>query len=110
MLLLQSSWKANQSNISPHSSSRQRDMNKENVYVPTGQVTRARAKALGVLGGLPPLHPVVKQDQNHALQLKIKRASSDNILLSRLREFSRTSLTIPLTMNFKCHSIQLYLY
>lgn len=83
MLLLQSSWKANQSNISRHSSSRQRDMNKENVLAaniqgPTGRVTRARAKALGVSGGLPPLHPVVKQDQKQALQLKTKRASSDN--------------------------------
>nr|GEV51481.1 cyclin A/B/D/E [Tanacetum cinerariifolium] len=58
-------------------------MNKENVSAaniqgPTGRVTRARAKALGVSGGLPPLHPVVKQDQKQALQPKTKRASSDN--------------------------------
>lgn len=58
-------------------------MNKENVHAaniqgPTGRVTRARAKALGVSGGLPPLHPVVKQDQKQALQPKTKRASSDN--------------------------------
>ncbi|PWA76873.1 Cyclin A/B/D/E [Artemisia annua] len=83
MLLLQSSWKANQSNICRHSSSRQGDMNKENVSVaniqgPTGRVTRARAKALGVSGGLLPLHPVLKQDQKQALQPKTKRASSDN--------------------------------
>ncbi|PWA50957.1 Cyclin A/B/D/E [Artemisia annua] len=49
-----------------------------NIQEPTGRVIRARAKALGVLGGLPPLHPVVKQDQEQALQPKTKRASSDN--------------------------------
>ncbi|PWA93137.1 Zinc finger, RING-CH-type [Artemisia annua] len=83
VVFLASSWKANQSNICRHSSSRQRDMNKENVSVaniqgPNGRVTRARAKALGVSGGLPPLHPVLKQDQKQALQPKTKRASSDS--------------------------------
>lgn len=60
-------------------------MNKENVPVANYQcaparVTRARAKALGVSGVLPPLHPVTKQDHKHTLQLqpKTKRTSSDN--------------------------------
>ncbi|XP_076926172.1 cyclin-A2-1-like [Bidens hawaiensis] len=64
------------------SSSRQRDMNIENVPAaniqgPTGRVTRARAKTLGASGGLPPLHPVVKQDHKQALQPKTKRTLSD---------------------------------
>ncbi|MFS8030530.1 putative cyclin domain-containing protein [Helianthus anomalus] len=53
------------------SSSRQSDMNKENVSAaniqgPTGRVTRARAKVFGASGGLPSLHPVVKQDHKRA--------------------------------------------
>ncbi|KAI3501713.1 hypothetical protein L1887_29686 [Cichorium endivia] len=66
-----------------HSSSRQTDMNKENVPVANYQcaparVTRARAKALGASWVLPPLHPVTKQDHKHTLQPKTKRTSSDN--------------------------------
>ncbi|KAJ9555682.1 hypothetical protein OSB04_010296 [Centaurea solstitialis] len=62
---------------------RQADMNKENVPVaniqePTARITRARAKALGMSGGLPPLHPLVKQESKQALQLNSKRGSSDN--------------------------------
>ncbi|GKB68391.1 hypothetical protein Tco_0929803, partial [Tanacetum coccineum] len=49
-----------------------------NIQGPTGRVTRARATALGVLRGLLPLHLVLKQDQNQALQPKTKRASSDS--------------------------------
>ncbi|KAI3728195.1 hypothetical protein L6452_16827 [Arctium lappa] len=64
-------------------SSRQRDMNMENVPAAniqgaTARVTRARAKVLGASRGLPPLHPLVKQDHKQALQPKTKRASSDN--------------------------------
>lgn len=66
-----------------HYSSRQRDMNTENVPAaniqgPIGRVTRARAKVLGATGGLPPLHPVGKQDHKQTLQPKTKRALSDN--------------------------------
>lgn len=57
--------------------------NKENVPVANyhcapARVTRARAKALGASGVLPPLHPVTKQDHKHTLQPKTKRTSSDN--------------------------------
>ncbi|KAJ0666471.1 putative cyclin domain-containing protein [Helianthus annuus] len=53
------------------SSSRQRDMNKENVPAaniqgPTVRVTRARAKVFGASAGLPPLQPVAKQDHKRA--------------------------------------------
>ncbi|KAJ0824821.1 putative cyclin [Helianthus annuus] len=53
------------------SSSRQRDMNIENVPAaniqgPTGRVTRARAKVFGASAGLPPLQPVAKQDHKRA--------------------------------------------
>ncbi|XP_024985204.1 cyclin-A2-1-like [Cynara cardunculus var. scolymus] len=66
-----------------HSMARQADMNKENVPVaniqePTARITRARAKALGISGRLPPLHPLVKQESNQALQSNSKRGSSDN--------------------------------
>ncbi|KAI3812526.1 hypothetical protein L1987_17236 [Smallanthus sonchifolius] len=65
------------------SSSRQRDMNIENVPAaniqgPAERVTRARAKAQGASGGLPPLHPVVKQDHKRALQSKTKRTISND--------------------------------
>lgn len=60
-----------------HSMAKQADMNKENVHSaniqkPTARITRARAKALGISGNLPPLHPPVKQEP------KSKRGSSDN--------------------------------
>ncbi|KAI3707177.1 hypothetical protein L6452_25469 [Arctium lappa] len=66
-----------------HSIGRQADMNKENVPVaniqePTARITRARAKALGISGGLPPLHPLVKQESKQALQPNSKRGSADN--------------------------------
>ncbi|KAJ0431902.1 putative cyclin [Helianthus annuus] len=53
------------------SSSRQRDMDIENVPAaniqgPPGRVTRARAKVFGASAGLPPLQPVVKQDHKRA--------------------------------------------
>ncbi|XP_071695700.1 cyclin-A2-1-like [Rutidosis leptorrhynchoides] len=61
----------------------QSNMNKENVPAvhiqgATGRVTRARAKTLGTSGGLPPLHPLVKQNHKQALRPNTKRASSDN--------------------------------
>ncbi|XP_024994596.1 cyclin-A2-1-like isoform X2 [Cynara cardunculus var. scolymus] len=66
-----------------HSSSRQRAMTMGNVPAAniqgaTTRVTRARAKVLGASRGLPPRHPLVKQDHKQALQPKAKRASSDN--------------------------------
>ncbi|KAI3822046.1 hypothetical protein L1987_09627 [Smallanthus sonchifolius] len=62
---------------------RQADMNKENVPAaniqkPTARVTRARAKALGLSGGLLPLHPRVKHESSQVLQRNCKRGSSDN--------------------------------
>nr|GEX71248.1 cyclin A/B/D/E [Tanacetum cinerariifolium] len=58
-------------------------MNKENVPVakmqqPTARITRARAKALGISGGLPPQHPLVKKVSNQVLQPNTKRGSSDD--------------------------------
>ncbi|KAK1438258.1 hypothetical protein QVD17_04064 [Tagetes erecta] len=58
-------------------------MDKENVPTaniqgPIGRVTRARAKTMGPLGGLPPLHPMVKQDHKRALQPTTKRTLSDD--------------------------------
>ncbi|KAK9072074.1 hypothetical protein SSX86_008506 [Deinandra increscens subsp. villosa] len=58
-------------------------MSKENVHpannkVPTTRITRARAKALGVSGDLPPLHPRAKHEFNQFLQPNSKRGSSDN--------------------------------
>ncbi|XP_076889955.1 cyclin-A2-2-like [Bidens hawaiensis] len=81
---VQISWKTIQSEIRYHrSSSRQRDMDSENVLasnhqVPTGRVTRACAKALRASGGLPPLPHAVKPDHKQTLQPKAKRTSSDN--------------------------------
>ncbi|KAK1408157.1 hypothetical protein QVD17_39792 [Tagetes erecta] len=62
---------------------RQTDMNKENVHAanikePTKRITRARAKALGISGDLPPLHPKVKQEFNQVLQPNSKRGPLDN--------------------------------
>ncbi|KAI3687391.1 hypothetical protein L1987_81086 [Smallanthus sonchifolius] len=62
---------------------RQADMNKENVPAaniqkPTARVTRARAKALGLSGGLLPLHPRVKHESSQVLQRNCKRGLSDN--------------------------------
>ncbi|KAF3612543.1 Cyclin-A2-1 [Capsicum annuum] len=51
-----------------------------NLKVPTVRITRARAKALGSSGGLPPLHPSVRQDkkQGQVTQgIKSKRPASD---------------------------------
>ncbi|CAN4097917.1 unnamed protein product [Withania somnifera] len=51
-----------------------------NLKVPTIRITRARAKALGSSGGLPPLHPSVMQDkkQGQVTQgIKSKRPASD---------------------------------
>ncbi|KAM0011474.1 putative cyclin domain-containing protein [Helianthus debilis subsp. tardiflorus] len=61
----------------------QTDMNKENVRTanieePTKRITRAQAKALGVSGDLPPLHPQAKQRNNQFQQPNSKRGSSDN--------------------------------
>ena len=63
--------------------SRQADMNKENLPAanmlqPTARITRARAKALGISGGLPPPHPPVKKVSNQVLQPNTKRGSSDD--------------------------------
>ncbi|CAA3014264.1 cyclin-A2-1-like [Olea europaea var. sylvestris] len=56
-------------------------MNKENrsseVIGPTVRVTRARAKAFGSSGGLPPSYPSTKQDGKRVLQTNSKRAASD---------------------------------
>ncbi|CAI9755630.1 unnamed protein product [Fraxinus pennsylvanica] len=56
-------------------------MNKENrsseVVGPAVRITRARAKALGSSGGLPPLHPSTKQDGKMVLKTNSKRAASD---------------------------------
>lgn len=38
-----------------------------NLKAPTMRITRARAKALGSSGGLPPLHPSVRQDKKQGL-------------------------------------------
>ncbi|XP_060216325.1 cyclin-A2-2 [Lycium barbarum] len=51
-----------------------------NLKVPTMRITRARAKTLGSSGGLPPLHPSVRQDkkQGQVTQgTKSKRSASD---------------------------------
>ncbi|KZV53905.1 hypothetical protein F511_23670 [Dorcoceras hygrometricum] len=40
------------------------------------RITRARAKALGSLGGLPPLHPSAKHDEKQVLRTNSKRAAS----------------------------------
>lgn len=66
-----------------HSMARQADMNKENVHSaniqkPTERITRARAKALGISGNLPPLHPLAKQEPKQGQQPKSKRGPSDN--------------------------------
>nr|GEW10141.1 cyclin A/B/D/E [Tanacetum cinerariifolium] len=63
--------------------SSQADMNKENVPAaniqqPTARITRALAKALGISGGLPPLHPPAKKVSNQVLQPNSKRGSSDD--------------------------------
>ncbi|KAK4422305.1 Cyclin-A2-1 [Sesamum alatum] len=42
----------------------------------TVRITRARAKALGLSGGLPPLYPSAKQDDK-VLRINSKRAASD---------------------------------
>nr|XP_043613060.1 cyclin-A2-1-like [Erigeron canadensis]XP_043613061.1 cyclin-A2-1-like [Erigeron canadensis]XP_043613062.1 cyclin-A2-1-like [Erigeron canadensis] len=65
------------------SMTRQADMNKENssavnIREPTTRITRARAKALGITGGLPPRHPQPKLETKQALQSNSKRGSSDN--------------------------------
>ncbi|KAI7757241.1 hypothetical protein M8C21_023762 [Ambrosia artemisiifolia] len=65
------------------SMARQTDMNKENVRAanikgPTKRITRAQAKALGISGDLPPLHPRAKQEFNQFLQPSSKRGSSEN--------------------------------
>ncbi|XP_076886649.1 cyclin-A2-1-like isoform X1 [Bidens hawaiensis] len=62
---------------------RQTDMNKENAHAanikePTKRITRARAKALGIYGDLPPLHPRLKHEFDQFLQPSSKRGSSDN--------------------------------
>ncbi|CAI9289086.1 unnamed protein product [Lactuca saligna] len=80
---LQNSWKESQSNLMNHSMARQADMNKENVHSaniqkPTERITRARAKALGISGNLPPLHPLAKQEPKQGQQPKSKRGPSDN--------------------------------
>lgn len=51
-----------------------------NLKVPTMRITRARAKTLGSSGGLPPLHPSVKQDKKQGLLAqgtKSKRPAPD---------------------------------
>ncbi|XP_073050942.1 cyclin-A2-4-like [Primulina eburnea] len=59
---------------------RQTGMNNENTSSNiTGsnlRITRARLKALGSLGGLPPLHPSAKQDGKRVSRTKYKRAAS----------------------------------
>lgn len=51
-----------------------------NLKVPTMRITRARAKTLGSSGGLPPLHPSVRQDKKQGLVTqgtKSKRPAPD---------------------------------
>ncbi|XP_075522537.1 cyclin-A2-2-like [Primulina tabacum] len=59
---------------------RQKGVNNENTSSKiTGsnlRITRARAKALGSVGGLPPLHPSAKHDGKRALRTNSKRAAS----------------------------------
>ncbi|KAK9079810.1 hypothetical protein SSX86_001483 [Deinandra increscens subsp. villosa] len=67
------------------SMARQADTNTENVSAtniqkPTARITRARAKASGLSGGLLPLHPSAKHESNQVLQPRSKRGSSDNKL------------------------------
>lgn len=57
-------------------------MNKENRTVakfeePIVRITRARAKALAISGGLPPSKPSMKQEQKLILQQSSKRSASD---------------------------------
>lgn len=57
-------------------------MNKENIMATNSEqsnvrITRARAKSLGTLGGLPPLKPLVEKDQKKVAQLVSKRAVTD---------------------------------
>ncbi|KAJ0090926.1 hypothetical protein Patl1_12827 [Pistacia atlantica] len=60
------------------------NMNKENVTAakveePTSRITRARAKALGISGGVfPSAKPTVKPDQKHAHKVNSKRAADEN--------------------------------
>ncbi|KAG8375513.1 hypothetical protein BUALT_Bualt10G0107600 [Buddleja alternifolia] len=49
-----------------------------NLREPTVRITRARAKALGSSGGLPPLYPSAKQDGKQVLRANSKRAAPDN--------------------------------
>ncbi|KAK4365792.1 hypothetical protein RND71_013672 [Anisodus tanguticus] len=56
-----------------------------NLKVSAMRITRARAKALGSSGGLPPLHPSVRQDkkQGQGTQgIKSKRSASDENITS----------------------------
>ncbi|KAL3650868.1 hypothetical protein CASFOL_007271 [Castilleja foliolosa] len=56
-------------------------MNDENrssdLGKPIARITRARAKALGSLSGLPPLHPSSKQADKPVSRANLKRAASD---------------------------------
>ncbi|CAA0838543.1 Unknown protein [Striga hermonthica] len=49
-----------------------------NPREPTVRVTRARAKALGSSGGLPPLHPSSRQADKPVFRAHLKRAAPDN--------------------------------
>lgn len=59
------------------------NMNKENIIAAkvdesNVRITRARAKALGLSGGIfPPSEPSLKQDQKHVLPSNFKRAAAD---------------------------------
>lgn len=64
-------------------SRKDKQMNKENIMAtnseqPNVRITRARAKSLGTLGGLPPLKPLMNEDQNKVAQLDSKRAQPDS--------------------------------
>lgn len=64
-----------------HNSNRYADMDKENRTAAkfeelTVRITRARAKALGSSGGLPPQKPSLKRDQKK-VPTNAKRAVSD---------------------------------
>lgn len=72
-------------------------MNKENIMTakserPNVRITRARAKALGTSGGLPPQNPFVKQDQKKVAQPNLKRTSDENKPTACLQSKKRAAL------------------
>lgn len=79
-----------------HSSAKDANMNKENIMtaaeMSNAPITRARAKTLGMVGGIPPQHPLLKQDQKKTAQPSLKRTSDENKMTACLQSKKRTAL------------------